>query len=321
MEELVLNNPINAQEANDEKFFITANTISCTVEEIKNSHIIPVYTKDNEALISQYDFIESMTNITAQIFDGEAILKPVVRVSHPVKGRTPGARNKPADRLSEDEKTLYYERMAFVIELPGISSQIDGNRLSLSIGGVKAYNLDNLNSRKGSDEHFKVFVGFQNKVCTNLCVWSDGFTEDLKVTSIGQLKASIRTLLENYNQSFHLSSMERLQNYSLTEKQFAQLIGRCRMYQHLSQKAKIETTQLLLNDTQLNSVTRDYYKDNSFCRNEDGNISLWKLYNLFTGANKASYIDQFLERSVNAFRMVEELRFHLDKKSKSWFLS
>ncbi|WP_343671721.1 DUF3871 family protein [Chitinophaga sp.] len=36
-------------------------------------------------------------------------------------------------------------------------------------------------------------------------------------------------------------------------------------------------------------------KDDSFCREVDGSINLWTLYNLFTGANKSSYIDTFLE--------------------------
>ncbi|MBK9300628.1 MAG: DUF3871 family protein [Bacteroidetes bacterium] len=53
---------------------------------------------------------------------------------------------------------------------------MDGNILSLTIGGVKAYHLDRLNGKKGVDENFSFFIGFQNKVCTNLCVWSDGYS-------------------------------------------------------------------------------------------------------------------------------------------------
>jgi hypothetical protein len=35
-------------------------------------------------------------------------------------------------------------------------------------------------------------------------------------------------------------------------------------------------------------------------RSEDGDISLWKLYNLFTLANMANYIYSILEIVVNA---------------------
>jgi hypothetical protein len=115
-----------------------------SLEEIKESHIIPVFIEDNEPVISHTDFIEAANNIVREIYMGEEVLQPAVRLSHPIKGRIPEARNKPAAQLEEHEKTLYYERMAFVIEVPSVFNDIDGNRLSLCIGGVKAYNLDNL---------------------------------------------------------------------------------------------------------------------------------------------------------------------------------
>jgi len=53
-------------------------------------------------------------------------------------------------------------------------------------------------------------------------------------------------------------------------------------------------------DHQMNQVTSGYYYDKHFSRSSDGFIDLWKVYNLLTGANKSSYIDKYLERSVNA---------------------
>src|ERR1700689_957213 len=171
-----------------EKPFIEANTSSCSMEEIKNSHIIPVFIKDNEPLISHSDFIETTLQAATNVFSEETILSPSVRLSHPIKGRIPEARNKPAHELAEYEKTIYYERMIFVIEIPSIQAVIDGTKLSLTIGGVKSYNSDNLYSKKGSDEHFKIFIGFKNQVCTNLCVWSDGSVGNLIVRNIGKLQ-------------------------------------------------------------------------------------------------------------------------------------
>ena len=74
-------------------------------------------------------------------------------------------------------------------------------------------------------------------------------------------------------------------------------------------------------DAQINSVCKDYYSDNSFCSNPDGSINLWKLYNLFTGANKSSYIDTFLDRSVNAFQLVNVLKDALYHKESCWYLN
>ena len=308
-------------EISTDKPFIQANTESYSLEEIRDKQIIPVFHKDNEPLISHADFITCASEVLAEYYFGERISRPSIRVSHPIKGRVPEAKHKPANELNEHEKTIYYERMAFIIEMPGICEDIGGNELTLTFGGVKAFNLDNLYTKKGSDEHFKIFIGFQNKVCTNLCVWTDGFMNDLKVNSLGQLKSCIRILIENYNASYHLKSLRKFSEFSITEHQFAQLIGRGRLYQHLPKEMQKEIPELLFGDNQLGMVCKDYFRDESFCRDGNGNISLWKLYNLFTGANKNSYIDSFLDRSVNAFQFVERIMMGLENKSYCWYLN
>jgi len=304
-----------------EKHFITANTIAGNLSEMKEHHLIPVFSKDNEPTISHTDFIETVQEITADIYRGEHILKPTVRLSHPIKGRVPEAKNKAASELFEWEKTIYYERMAFAIEIPSIQADIDGNILSLTIGGVKSYSLDNLYSKNQCDQHFKIFVGFKNKVCCNMCVWTDGFMGDVKVKNINQLAAMVNTLLQGYNSSHHLFHLEQLTQYSITEQQFAQLIGRCRMYPHLPSSIKADIPTLLFGDQMMANVVKDFYRDESFCRDANGNINLWKLYNLFTGANKSSYIDSFLDRSVNAFQLVEQIKHGLENRNHNWYLN
>ncbi len=303
------------------KPFIQANTIEVTFDEVKRDHIIPVFIKDNEPLISHTDFIETVMSVASEIYSQETILSPSIRVSHPIKGRIPVAKNKAANELLEHEKTLYYERMAFIIEVPTVYDDIDGNTLSLTIGGVKAYNLDTLTNKSGSDQHFKVFIGFKNSVCTNLCIYSDGLLKDLKVSSIGQLKGCIRTMIENYNVGLHLHSMRKLSEFSLTEGQFAHIIGKMRMYHHLPKDIQGGMTPLLFGDTQVSAVVKDYFNDDSFCKDLDGNINLWRMYNLLTGANKSSYIDNFLDKSANAYQFVEWLRFTLEGNANSWYLN
>lgn len=303
------------------KPFIVANTIELPVEEITNNHLIPVFIRDNEPLISHSEFIEATSNVVADCYQRERILKPQVRLSHPVKGRIPEAKDKPASELLESEKTIYYERMMFIVEVPTISDDINGNNLSLTIGGVKCYSMDNLYSRSVSDQHFKIFIGFKNAVCANLCVWSDGIVTDLKVCSVGQLQGAIRSMVEMYNATYQLHHLRELTNYSITESEFAHLIGRCRMYHFLPGDIKQNITPLLLGDQQLGAVVKDYYKDESFCRMDDGTINLWRLYNLFTNATKNSYIDTFLERNANAYSFVEAIRFALTDRQYNWYLN
>jgi hypothetical protein len=303
------------------KPFIEANTVESTMDEIRNKHIIPVYAKDNERLISIAEFVDSCNDIVKDVYRGEQILQPSIRLSHPIKGRIPEAKDKSANELHEWEKTLYYERAAFVIEIPSIQTDIDGSTLSLTVGGVKSYNLDKVHGKKGADEMFSFFVGFENRVCTNLCVWSDGYSNTVGVRTLGQLKALMHNLFEIYNSSHHLHHLRRLSELELTEHQFAQMIGRCRMYPQLPTEVRNSILPLLFGDSQINAVVRDYYRDDSFCRQSNGNISLWRLYNLFTGANKSSYIDSFLDRSVNAYNFVEGIRWELENPGHSWFLN
>lgn len=312
---------LDFEEVSTSKPFLNANTEEFSLQEIRRNHTIPAFAKDNEPLISHTDFIDCTSSIVSDIFKGEAILSPNIRLSHPIKGRIPNAKDKSAKDLLEHEKTLYYERMAFVIEVPTISTDIAGNRLNLTIGGVKGYNLDNLNSKSGADQHFKVFIGFQNKVCCNMCIWTDGFKADVKVKSIQELQNAIYCLLQQYDAANHLNKMRSFTNYDLSERQFVQLIGRCKLYNYLPAQVKANIPALLFGDTMISSVCRDYYKDESFCRNDDGSINLWRLYNLFTGANKSSYIDTFLDRSVNAFQFTDQLKYSLDNQHSSWFLN
>lgn len=318
--ETIIINPEASTHTKEERHFITANTIVGSLPDIKANHLIPVFVKDNEPVISQVEFIETVQEVAGELFCGEHILPPSIRLSHPIKGRTPDAKDKAANQLQEFEKTIYYERMAFVIEIPSIMESIEANSLSLTIGGVKAYNLDNLYSKKGTDEHFKVFIGFQNTVCTNLCIWTDGYLADLKVRNVRQLKGAIIAMIEGYNAKKQLLAMRSLADHALTEDQFAFLIGRCRMYQHLASSLRQSINPLWLGDSQLNTTCKDYYKDDSFSRDDQGNINLWRLYNLLTGANKSSYIDQFIDRSVNAFQFVDQLRAGLSNPGTSWFL-
>jgi len=303
------------------KPFVEANTEEVSLSFLKNKCIVPVFTKDNETTLSHQEFIDSVRNVVRSIFPNEIIEEPEIRVSHQIKGRTPDAIYVPVKDLQEHQKTTYYERMAFIISIPSITETINGNTLALTVGGVRALNTENLYNKK-TYEKFKIFIGFQNMVCCNLCVSTDGFIEELKVMSAVDLEGKTLQLFSSYNMHRHLNAMEQLSNYSLTESQFAQLIGKGRLYNFLPKKEKLLLPELLLNDGHLTAVAKDYYQDESFCKNDNGDINLWKFYNLLTGSNKTSYLDKFLDRGVNAFDFTTGVSHALsDKNSKhSWFL-
>ena len=299
--------------------FIYANTTEVSLNHLKNDCTIPVFAKDNECTISHYEFINSTKEVIEDILGYKGILKPDIRVSHVIKGRIPTAIGKPAKELLEDEKTIYYERCMFLIEIPEISEIINGNKLNLTIGGVRSYNQENLFSKK-SMEKFKVFIGFQNTVCTNLCISTDGLKEDLRVSSIGELKAKIYELINSYNKKKHLENMKRMLDYSLTQTEFAHLIGKMKLFPYLSKEEKQALFPLAINDTQLNIVVRDYHTDAHFSKSEDNSINFWKIYNLLTESCKSNYIDTNLEKNVNAYGFIQSLLNSIENQSPNYFL-
>lgn len=299
--------------------FIEANTNEVTLQHLVNDCITPVFAKDNELTINHAAFIETIQEAAKDYFHGEIVDDAAIRVSHIIKGRIPEALHKPANQLLESDKTLYYERCAFSIDVPSIYQDIHGNRLNLSIVGVRAYNLQSLYTKK-SPEHFKLAIGFKNQVCCNMCIMTDGYREDLRVSSTTELYKAALELFNNFNTAKQIHLMQQLGNTSMTEHQFCQILGRMRLYQCLGTGQQKRLPRMLLTDTQINSVAKAYINDENF-GGTGGELNMWKFYNLLTGANKSSYIDSFLDRSLNAseIAMGINVALHNDERYK-WFI-
>ncbi len=307
---------VEAQSVNN---FIDANTKSVTLEHILNDTILPVFSKDNEVTISHAKFINATQEALRTVFPFHKQTIPNIRVSHVIKGRVPNAIGKPKRELLDEDKTIYYERMAFVIELPQIQQEINGNMLTLAVGGIRAYNQENLYSKKAI-EKFKVFIGFSNFVCTNLCISTDGFKDEIRVSNFIELTNKITELFSSYDQEKHLGNMVRMSNFFLTPEQVAHLLGKMKMYQYLSNTRKKEVFRLNINDTQINTIAKSYFKDENFKVSPEGVINLWQLYNLFTGAVKSSYIDSFLQRETCAYEFIQDLTNSIQNEKPNFFL-
>jgi hypothetical protein len=308
------------QEIKPRQQFIESNTKEVSLHHLRKECVIPVFSKDNEVTISHNNFIDTMQDAIYKVFPNERIAPPEIRVSHLIKGRTPDAIHKKIEDLTDKDKTLYYERMAFVIEIPSITDNINGNDLCLTVGGVRAYNHENLFSKKAA-EKFKIFIGFKNMVCCNLCVTTDGYKGEVKASSCDELLKAIQGMIMKYNAANHIKLMHQLKYYGMTEHQFAQLIGKSRLYQYLSRSQKNNIPLLEFNDSHINIIARNYYKDKNFSRGKEGCINLWNVYNLFTEANKNSYIDTFLDRSTNATTFMTGIAEALGgSKEYRWFI-
>jgi len=210
----------------------------------------------------------------------------------------------------------------FCVEVPSVAEMVGGNLLTLTVGAIKCYSEDNLYGKRPSGEQqFHLFIGFRNKVCCNMCVSTDGVKLDIRVKDLTQLEQQVYALISQYNTISHLEAMKKLISTEIDQSEFAKFIGKSRLYRYLPEKQKQYVTPLYFGDQQMGAVAKDYFSDENFCAIEgSGKINLWRLYNLLTGVNKSTYIDQFLDRAINAQEIVLEIAKHKSGEKNSWYL-
>ena len=133
---------------------------------------------------------------------------------------------------------------------------------------------------------------------------------------------SALALFQDHHMAKHLYEMGALQESYMTEHQFAQFLGKSRLYGFLPKTEQKKLPQMLMTDTQIGIIARAYYNDESFSVPQGSKeTNMWNVYNLLIGANKSSCIDNFLDRSLNANQLAEGLNKALYGDCEySWFL-
>lgn len=298
--------------------FIEANTQEVTLQHLTNDCIIPSFASMEET-ISHQSFISSIVDAAKDYFQGEQFDLPEIRISHAINGRISSAMGKKAADLTEEEKTLFYQRMCFCFEIPSIVHDEYGNRLALSIGGVRSYSETSLYSKR-SIQIFKIFVGFRNKICSNLMLTTDGLQDRVEVMNVQELYAAALNLFHAYNPSKDLHLLRTLGQMEISTSEFCQIIGRMRLYQALPPSKQRELPKLLIGDSQINAACKAFISDENF-KNTGETITGWQLLNLLNGSVKSSYIDNFLEKNLNCTEFVQGIqRAKLGDGEYSWFL-
>ena len=300
--------------------FLEANTDSISMEDLANKCVVPTWA-NQELTIAHQDFISCVHEAASDFYRGERLNMPDIRVSHIVRGRIPQALGKKASELLECEKTQFYQRLAFAFTVPTIVETVRGERLELCIGGVRNYSDLNLYRATKGIEKFSVFVGWRVRICSNQVLTGEGVKFNIEVTNTSELYRHVLELFHSFNPAKEIHLLQSLSDTYLTETQFAQVVGRMRMYQALSPGRQKQIPRLLITDSQINSVCRDFYNSEHFGV-KDNEISLFDFHNLLTESNKSSYIDTYLNRAVNATEVsvgLNNVMQGLDNRY-AWFL-
>lgn len=279
--------------------FIEGNTNAITLSDLRSKCIVPAWA-NAELTIPHTSFIETVHAAAKTVFADQTVSAPEIRVSHAIQGRIASAVNKRACDLLESDKSLYFQRICFCIAV-SITDYINGNETSVIVGGVRALNNENLNSRP-RPQLVKLFCGRKVKVCSNTCVFGADYIDKFEVMNEGDIFNGACELFRNFNPDSNRRKLELLGNTTMTTEDFTHVIGRMRLYEALpiARRNELGLPTITLGDQALNSATRGFVANKDFGCREDGTITMWSFLNLLTEANKASYIDRFLAREVNA---------------------
>lgn len=302
--------------------FIESNTQAITLEELTNKNIIPTFC-DNTLTISHQNFIGSVVEVAKKVF-GELTV-PELRVSHPIIGRVPSAQHKKASELRDDEKTTFYQRMAFCAHVRNLTRTINGETVHLCIGGVRAYNEDKLYNRQ-STMKFKVFVGWQVRVCSNLMLTCDGNSGTIDCMTEADIMQKSLELFSGFNphKEDTLRLLENLSSTTISEEQFCQIIGRMRLYQFLPLAEQKQLPSLTIGDQAVNAMVKNYISNPNFGKKEGEEFTTWNLMQLANESVKQSYIDKWLDRNQNCTDFAIGIQKALngeDTEGYSWFLN
>ena len=316
------NNETNTLELeNKHPNFIESNTQEITLGEIADKCIVPTFS-DNTLTISHQDFCMAVYNAAEEVFGK---LTPIeCRVSHQINGRIPTALYKKTNELADNEKTIYYQRLAWIAKVGNLVRNIDGQEIHLTIGGVRAYDEKLLN--RPSALKFKIFVGWQVRVCSNLMLQTNGYSGTIECMTQSDIHQKALELFSSFDpeKDNNLNALAELQDTRMTEENFCHIIGRLRLLQALPVARQKAIPQFILGDQAINESVRQYVTNPNFGRkNGDDGISTWDFMQLLTEAAKGSYIDRWLDRNANSIEFSQGIRKALryEETDYDWFLN
>jgi len=306
----------------DHPNFIESNTQAITLEELATKNVIPTFS-DNSLTISHQNFIGAVAKMAENVF-GE--LTPVeIRVSHPIIGRVPSAQHKKTSELLPEEKTVFYQRMAWCCHVKGLTRTINGQAVHLCIGGVRAYNEDKLYNRQSAMK-FKIFVAYKVRVCSNLMVTCDGNSGTIECMTEADIMQKSLELFSSFNphKEDTLRLLENLQSTPITETQFCNIIGRLRLLQNLPVTEQKLHPSVTIGDQAVNAMVKNYVSDPNFGKKEGEVYTCWNLLSNANEAIKSAYIDRWLDRNQNCTDFAIGIQKAIngeDTEGYDWFIN
>ena len=304
--------------------FIESNTQGITFEELTEKNVIPTFAEGTLTL-SSGSIIKATMRAAKEVY-GE-LTTPEIRVSHRIQGRTPEAMNKQPSALQDEDITTFYQRMAFLCRVQGITRIINGQEVHLCIGATRSYSEDKLFGRP-TPSKMRLFVGWFVKVCTNGCLTCDGNSGTIECMTEADVYEKALALFKSFDPEKEntLEMLENLGTTRISESDFCKIIGRLRLYQALPSSEQNVLPKVILGEQAVSKMVHGYVSNPNFgLKDGADSISLWELLQLANEAVKqGAYIDQWLERNQNCTDFVLGIQraiLGIDQEGYDWFLN
>ncbi len=282
--------------------FILGSTTSIELTDLEQNYLTPIYAKDCGEVISHGNFIRTLLAAVKAHFPNETVAEPEIRVSHQLMMRNQLGEGKLIENLDEKYTSSYFQRLITMIEIPSIKQNVNGNELNLQVVAIHSFHELNLLGSSNQFQNISLGIGFINSVCSNLCLSTDGVNSTIKVYNTDEFYKYALDLFGRYSPARHLEQMRLLRETKMNTSTFSQFLGKCRLYAAMPQSLKTELNlpEVTLLEAQLNSACRDFFVDENFKADENGELRMWDFYSLLTNF-KNSPIVPFIDRSVNIF--------------------
>jgi len=302
--------------------FIEANSAAVSWKELTEESILPSYA-DGEIVVPHSHFIQALVMAAHDALPQDTFGPVEIRASHLTQGRVPSAIYKKTSELLESDKTKYWERICFCVQITSRQTTILGEPCTLTFGGCRSLQDINFHSRKSS-EVFQAYISFRARICSNLMIsLQDGLKDRIEATGPAEIYAAAYQLFSQFNAEENLRSLDGLGRTRITVDQFTHLIGKLRYYNCLSTADKRELPfQIELGDSQVYAATRNFVSGH-FGLNGRDSVDLFQMLNCFNQASKSSYLHNFLLKNANCTELALGVQRSLEGTNHDydWLLS
>lgn len=302
--------------------FIEGPSQAVSLVELTQESILPSYA-DGEIVIPPGQIIQAIILAAHDAMPDDRFAEPEIRASHLVQGRIGSAIYKRKEDLLESDKTKYWERMCFCVEVVSRRSTILQEPVSLTFGACRSLQNLNFHGRKGV-EPVSIYIANRCRICSNLLIsLEDGLKDCVLCSGPEDIYTAAYQLFSQFNADENAETLSGLGRTSISASAFAHVIGKLRVYSCLSTADKKKLPfNIEIGDSQAFEATRQFVNGH-FGLNGRDSIDLFQALNIFNTGVKNSYIHNFLTKNANCTSLVMGLQRSIEGTNHDydWLLS